>query len=268
MTSPSGKIELRLLENVPASQNAVPRLGFQVSYEGNPIVLPSPLGIRIYSQTPVLGEGMRPISSKKTSVDEPYLIPAFDGTGRNHYNGLVAEFQEESPLRRSLKIEVRVFDDGAALRYLFPESFADKQFIVEEEETEIRFAADGRVKASSNGSKIAPVPEDTLLSAIPSKTQINIPFALEFPGLPQVVIGGVSSQGAFFHHPENGTTLLTRLASRCGPCGDGPPIDPRFKLEVRLPAKFPWLALLIGLSPVKGSDRMLNNLGRSNMVER
>lgn len=272
VTSPNGKIEVRVLEQLPVG-NSARRLAYQVSYEGKPLVEPSPLGIRVHSAYPVLGEDLHLISSKKTSVDEVFAIPALDGNGRNHYNGLIAEFKEKGALERLLSIEVRVFDDGAGFRYLFPKSASIEKFIVEEEETEFRFVGDGEARFRSlNQETGATVPVVAWLSAIPTLTQIDASLTLEPSGFPRVVVHGFSWPSGFrrpvLRHLENGTTLIMRRPAGCAPCVYHRDVRPLPELELRPPAKSPWRVLEIGSSPVKATETIGLNLGRADMVER
>jgi alpha-glucosidase len=258
ITSPSGKIEVRLLENVPLNPS-VSRLGYQVAYEGKLLVEPSPLGIRVYSAFPILGEDMRLIGSKRTSVDEIFATPQLDGKGRNHYNGLIAEFKEKSALGRILSIEVRVFDDGAGFRFLLPKSANIEKFFVEEEETEFRFVADGEAQFRSlNQETGATVPGVALLSAIPTSTQIDASLTLEPSGFPRVAVHGFSwpsgARRPVLRHVENGTTLIMRRPAACGPCVYHRDVGPLPELELRLPTKSPWRMLQIGSSPVNATE--------------
>jgi hypothetical protein len=259
VASPSGRIEVRLLEAVPVA-GALPRVGYEIYYDGDLLVAPSPLGIRIFSQDPVLGEGARLTASKTSSVDERFLVPALDGPGRNHYNGLVAEFKEDRGLERSFAIEVRVFDDGMGLRYILQRLGAGDRFIIEEDETEFRLAADDAAGT---------------LSATPSSTEIATPFTLDLAGLGRVTLAEVPHTRdwwptrTYFRPRGNGTTLIARLPSPCGPCVDGPAVDPRFKLEIRTPAKSSWRVLMIGPKQgFKTFETILSSLNRAESVER
>src|SRR5699024_6981570 len=54
---------------------------------------------------------------------------------RNHYNELVIELEQETT-GRQLQIRFRLFDDGLALRYEFPEQEDLVYFVIKEELTE------------------------------------------------------------------------------------------------------------------------------------
>jgi hypothetical protein len=61
---------------------------------------------------------------------------------RNHYNELVVTLADKGASGISLQLRFRIFDDGLGFRYEFPEQKALTHFVVDDERTQFRLAAD------------------------------------------------------------------------------------------------------------------------------
>ncbi|MGB5242004.1 MAG: glycoside hydrolase family 97 protein [Lutimonas sp.] len=62
---------------------------------------------------------------------------------RNHYNQLSALLQERSGDKRKLEIQFRAYDDGVALRYLYPDQGKKDSLVIMDELTEFNLKDDG-----------------------------------------------------------------------------------------------------------------------------
>ena len=62
---------------------------------------------------------------------------------RNHYNQLSALLQERSGNKRKLEIQFRAYDDGVALRYLYPDQGKKDSLVIMDELTEFNLKDDG-----------------------------------------------------------------------------------------------------------------------------
>jgi hypothetical protein len=114
-------LEFRLYV-APQQDQPIPRIAYQVSWKGKPLIERSFLGLEIWDQEPLLGESAGLISSSRDS--------------HANYNSLTARFMQNGSLGRLLNIEVRAYDDGIAFRYIIPRSTPLEELLIADEATE------------------------------------------------------------------------------------------------------------------------------------
>lgn len=127
--SPDGQLEFRLFV-AQSPDGALPQLAYQVRHRGRIAVDTSFLGLYIYDQEPMLGENDGLLSSHAGQ------------TGR--YRSLTADYMQNGSVGRRINIEVRVWNDAVAFRYVIPRSIALEQVPIEDELTEFDIAGGGR----------------------------------------------------------------------------------------------------------------------------
>lgn len=109
ITSPDGKLELLL-----SLQNGTPF--YQVILAGKPVLNPSPLGICMAEVD--LSRGLTHESIAYDAIDETYSLPAFKkAVCKNQASTVLWTLQKED---KTLQIEGRAYNDGAALRLVLP----------------------------------------------------------------------------------------------------------------------------------------------------
>ena len=94
------------------------------------------MGLYIHFQEPLLGENVGLSDSKSLT-----------GVG---YNGLYADFLQNSTTGRRISLEVRAYNDGVAFRYVLPKQFPLLDLLIEDEVTEFNFAAAADRPARAN----------------------------------------------------------------------------------------------------------------------
>ena len=112
--SPNGNIVL----NVELNAKGTPE--YQVIYKGRPVINPSTLGIELAEENSLMDQ-FRINKTSTSSFDETWQ-PVWGETRdiRNHYNELFLEMEKPSN-GRFMNLRFRVFDDGVAFRYEFPQ---------------------------------------------------------------------------------------------------------------------------------------------------
>jgi len=125
VVSPDGQLEFRLFIVMPEG-HGINSLAYQVWRHGNLLMDTSCLGVNIHYDEPVLGENVG------LSAARPLR-----GEG---YNGLAADYLQNSSTGRRIDLEVRVFNDGVAFRYVIPKQAPLLNLLIDEEETEFHFA--------------------------------------------------------------------------------------------------------------------------------
>ncbi len=98
-------------------------LTYTILFNGAEIIVDAPLGVR-FADGSALGDGMTLNNVAYTEGDESYTMPHGKAREiRNHYRSAVLDLS--APDGRRLGVEFRVYDDGVAYRYLFPEGAGD-----------------------------------------------------------------------------------------------------------------------------------------------
>jgi len=127
VVSPDGQLEFRLFTFMPEN-SGLNTLAYQVRLGGKLLIDTSGLGLDIHFQEPILGENVG-LSTAKPLHDVAY-------------NGLVADYLQTSSTGRRIELEVRVWNDGVAFRYIVPKQFPLLDLLIEDEATEFRFVHD------------------------------------------------------------------------------------------------------------------------------
>jgi alpha-glucosidase len=125
VVSPNGQLEFRLFTTLPAGAQ-LNSLAYQVRWQGRLLLDTSCMGLDIHFQEPLLGENVGLSASK-----------VLEGNG---YNGMFADYLQNSTTGRRIDLEVRVYNDGVAFRYILPKQFPLLELLIEDEVTEFRFA--------------------------------------------------------------------------------------------------------------------------------
>ena len=127
--SPNGNIVL----NVELNAKGTPE--YHVTYKGRPVITPSTLGIELAEENSLMDQ-FRINKTSTSSFDETWQ-PVWGETRdiRNHYNELFLEMEKPSN-GRFMNLRFRVFDDGVAFRYEFPQQQYLPYFVVKAEHTQ------------------------------------------------------------------------------------------------------------------------------------
>jgi alpha-glucosidase len=250
LTSPDGNIifSLQATNNIPS---------YTVTYKKNSVIVNAAINLVIE------GEGaMQNVFIKQTTaikeVNENYILAVGKASAvNNHYRQTIISLQDNSNANHQLDIEVRVFNDGLAFRYLFPKQKDKTSFTLLDEKTEFKFTADPVVK-------VLPLPNFTTshegfyittpLSKIKEDTLLDIPALFQFPNKIFLAIteAALLDYAGMYLVKKNGI-LTCQLSPLLTPLGDG-----GIKVKATLPHKSPWRVFLI-------SDR-IGALIESNII--
>ncbi|WP_431242652.1 glycoside hydrolase family 97 N-terminal domain-containing protein [Flavobacterium sp. P21] len=104
VNSPDGKIEVKITVN--------DKISWSISHEKDLILAPSEMSLTL-DENQVLGKNPIVLNSKKGSVNSSFETPLYKKKSvKDQYNKLTINFKND------FGIEFRVFDDGAAYRFL------------------------------------------------------------------------------------------------------------------------------------------------------
>ena len=132
LTSPNSNVEV----NVHVGE----KIQYEISFNKTQIINPSAVSFA-FANAPVLGNNMLVNNVKEWTENSTWkpVLKRFE-TISNHFNGLLIKLQEERFPGRTIDLEFRVFDDGAAFRVIFPESINEREVTINDENTIFNFA--------------------------------------------------------------------------------------------------------------------------------
>ncbi len=201
--SPDGHLAFRLGVGLPPAPGAFLRVRYTLVDSGGPLLQDSWMGFWIHDQEPMLGEKVGLTDSKK-------------GKGEG-YNWLVGDFLQDGSLGRELNVEVRVYNDKVAFRYIIPRTSPLENLYIDNEVTEFSFAGEPR---------------------LPDRT--DLPADIELPGGKWVEIAEAAAKGLgrALLVKEDSRTLVTQTVT-----GKESPA-----IETKTPLVSSWRIIAIGTS--------------------
>lgn len=138
LTSPNGHLVLAF----SLDEKGEPR--YRLDFKGKPVIRSSRLGLEL-KQQPAFMSGFDVVKADTGSVDETWE-PVWGEVKsiRNHYRQLSVTLHQRESNDRRLRIVFRLFDDGLAFRYEFPQQPSLNHFIVADEQTQFHLTGDHR----------------------------------------------------------------------------------------------------------------------------
>jgi hypothetical protein len=125
--SPDGKVCFTL-EN-PRQQDGTRQLQYRVTLGDRTVVLPSALGLEMDGV--VYGRDVRCVSARRTTLDESYALKSGKRLNtRNHCTEHILKLRQKGGT--GFQLIVRVYDDGAAFRYIFPRKDPKPHMVTQE----------------------------------------------------------------------------------------------------------------------------------------
>ena len=133
LRSPDGRAQ------VEVSLDAEGFARFAVDWNGKPVLLPSPLGVRLDGDDRI-DRGLRVRDVRHSAVDSSYeLVAGKTRDVRDHYRQMEVDLADAQG--RTLGLVLRAYDDGIALRYRLPLP-ATGDLVVKEDLTGFLFPRD------------------------------------------------------------------------------------------------------------------------------
>ena len=114
---------------------------YMVSYQGKEVVCPSRLGFVLTDGE--IGTRTRVGAVSRASKDETWQqLWGEEDTARNHYNELTVNYKEQTG--HTMQVVFRVFNDGFGFRYILPDNYKGKEYMIMEELTEFHLVHDAQ----------------------------------------------------------------------------------------------------------------------------
>lgn len=142
LTSPNGRLAASFGDAPLAEGKPDGIATFTLSYQGQPLLLPSPLSLRTW--TPLAGsQGYRLVSASAPREVKASYKPV---AGRfaevpDHYRETVLSYQDVALPQRRIDVVFRLYDQGAAFRYVI-HGKPGEQVAIRKEDTQFAFAGD------------------------------------------------------------------------------------------------------------------------------
>jgi alpha-glucosidase len=247
LASPDGNIVFTFIanENIPA---------YSVAYKKNILIQNSSLSID-KEGIGVMQKAFVSITSATKEVNKNYTLAVGKASlVNNHYRQKIISLQDKINKDYKIDIEVRVFNDGLAFRYLFPKQNNKTSLTLLDEKADFKFTGDPIIKAlplhnftsSHEGFYIT-----TPLSKLKEDTLLDMPALFQFPNKIFLAIteAALVAYAGMYLIKHNGV-----ISSQLSPL----PNQTAIKVKATLPHKSPWRVFLI-------SDR-IGALIESNII--
>lgn len=224
--SPDGRLLVRV-----RLEGGVPR--YDVEREGEPVLVDSAFGVRVAPGFDY-GSGLEVVGERRESKRTAWpLVWGQSATALDAHESLEVSFASAAPGAPAMRLEVRAFDDGFGLRYVFPSPGA---LTFTDDLTEFAFAREGRAWwtiADFDGDE-----SGYNEGALSSVETANTPFTARLPSGLHVAVHEASlvDFSAMTLEARRGRPRPT-LGARLVPARKG---DPLVKAEVRAPFATPW----------------------------
>jgi len=221
---------------------------YAVSFHGEPVIVSSPLGL-VLKNGVALDQNLKIVSFEKTTVDETYSpVVGKHRTIRNQYRQATVTLETTNSPIYKLKIHLRAYDDGVALRYELPAQPDITDFTITAEQTTFRLAADYQAwvlplnKYTSNyETNYTPGP----VSQIPKETIMGLPLTLEAATGHCLAIteANLTDYAGMYLCPCQNDSLGLRT------CLAPSPTDEKVKVQGTTPHLSPWRVIMHGETP-------------------
>jgi alpha-glucosidase len=113
---------------------------YSLSYKDKNVILPSRLGITTMD-LPGWTNGFALVRHTSTSKDETWQ-PVYGerSSVRDHYNECLIELIKDNDSNKTLQVKIRVYNEGAAFCYIYPENLSTSSINIKDERSEFTFA--------------------------------------------------------------------------------------------------------------------------------
>ncbi len=240
VTSPDGKVSIlfEVLEGVPH---------YSVAYSGVEIIAPSALGFRLKNAQPIRND-LKVIGRVRDTYDQTWN-PVWGKRSevRNVYNQLTVNLQERESSSRKIDMVFRVYDDGVAFKYYFPEQESLIELAIQSEDTSFTFSDNFTCYALQLGSFTTPYErefDEIPLEDIDAESIIGLPLLLQTPSCWMAVTeANLFDYAGTYLSPadENSRMLISKLSPLPG--------DQEVAVRACVPHETPWRVLMIGDKP-------------------
>lgn len=265
LLSPDGNIELRLALHLSSERQGTQTPEFQVLFHGNEL-LQGELGLCV--QKTNLWDQFSFEAAHARQSDSTYEMPfGKNNPVRDHFKELTLDLRSGADPVQQFQVIFRVYNDGVAYRYVFPEQPNTESIDITDQSDRLRFSGDPKLwplYRENYTTSHEGIYHDTRFSSLIEDQLIDVPLLAEFPDGTSVSLAQASLRnyaGLYFRASGKGTDRWLRCDLAPLPDKEG------IKVRSRLPLSSPWLVMLIGKTP--GSlieSNLILNLNAPNAI--
>lgn len=234
VSSPDGKIKF----SISTDQDG---LFYKINYKGSLMADKSRLNIS-FKQGGAFNNSLAISTAKTEKLTEDYnLIIGKASKVHSECNRTIIPVTEQSGAKRTLSIEIRVFNDGVAFRYLLPEQHQWKSIEITDELNTFNLTQNPEVTTlfrENYTTSHEGIYTKTKLNNLKADSLMDLPALFEFPNGNYMAI----TEAALLDYA--GTYLIKHngvLESRLSPL----PGQSDIKVKARLPHSSPWRVMMI-----------------------
>ncbi|MBO8483479.1 MAG: glycoside hydrolase family 97 protein [Bacteroidetes bacterium] len=235
--SPDGNIRF----SVTLEEGSFPE--YDVYYNDTQLVKDARMGFEFDSG--IFGDKTRPGKLLKRSGIEVYdLVVGKSSHVEDPYNEMVIPLEEYNAPFRKVNIAVKVFDDGAAFRYEFPEQENWSSYVMLDELTSFNPDGDPDVLTMFLGSYTTSHEGfywSMKYSEVPSGELMEMPALYSYDGVYMAITEAAVRDYAGMYLMKESGCLKGKLSPLPGQTEE--------KVKAELPHKTPWRVLMIGEKP-------------------
>lgn len=226
-------------------------LTYSVSFHGQIVIAPSPLGLEFQGMPPLAGDTLKFMKVTESRADTSWQNPfGKHNPVRDHYRELRVAFATTSSSIPELDVVVRAYADGAAIRYeLSGTQIGDKQdLVLTKEKTEFRFSSDPTVWAATYENFRHPYEREypkAKLSSIHSSLLVGLPLLIQtspsvFVGLAEADLTDWAAMYLKVGRADSQPNLIASLSPR---------LDGAGLVKIHTRKMSPWRVLMLGSGP-------------------
>jgi alpha-glucosidase len=249
VVSPNGDLSVSFeLKANPQPYLPGERAYYRVSYEGNPVLADSPLGLDFKDGTP-LDEDFEITATDRRAADNTWENRL--GARRrvpDRYNQLSVSLRERRAPHRCLDIILRAYDEGIAFRYFLPQQEGLEKFTISSENTGFYFAREAEAYALNLGSYATSYETDyhrVSLNQIKPTSIVALPLLMELSEGPWVALLEADLTDYAGMYVGGVPGIENALVSKLSPL----PKRSDEAVEGSPPKSTPWRVLLVNSRP-------------------
>lgn len=232
--SPDGNIRF----TVQVNKDALPT--YNVYYQNTQLVKDGALGFEFDNGT--FGENVAiGLVAKRVGVETYDLVAGKSSHVEHAFREITVSLKESKVPYRQVDVVIRLFNDGAAFRYSFPEQEKWASYIMYDELTSFDLANNPEVLTMFLGSYRTShegMYSQMKYTDLPKNELIEMPSLFHYDGVYMAITEAAIRDYAGMYLMNENNSLRTKLA---------PNLDqPRIKVKATLPHRSPWRVMMIG----------------------
>jgi alpha-glucosidase len=240
VTSPNGKVSVLfdILGGVPH---------YSVDYSGVGLIEPSAFGFRL-KDSPPIRDDLKVIGTERDTDNQTWK-PVWGKRSeiRNFYNQLTVNLQEDESSSRKIDVIFRVYDDGVAFRYCFPEQESLTELAIQAEDSSFNFSENCTCYALQLDGFTTPYErefDEILLENIEAESIIGLPLLLQSPSCWMAITeANLFDYAGMYLSPaeEKSRKLVSKLSLFSE--------DQDVAVQASVPHSTPWRVIMMGGKP-------------------